>query len=226
MTLYEVTLVSEFEGQQCINRWNYVSTGVPAVTTGSFGLITAMMGANVQPADPAAGSLMLTIMELVTDTVKFSGLTAKAIYDVVDFYERPFVPKLSGLNAGAALPPFAAFGFRTNRVRQDIARATKRFVGVDEGLQEQGTITGVGITTMTDLAARMSEILVYNDEGNTITYAPCVVKKEQYTTDKGTTAYRYYASEAEQMQNVATGILWQPYTTVRSQTSRQFGRGQ
>lgn len=226
MPLYELTLTSEFQGQLCINRWNYLSTGVPAVVSGSFGLISAFTGVTTMPADPSAGSVMAAIMNLSTNGVRFLGLTAKAIYDVVDFYERPFVPNLWGVVSGDGLPPFVSYGFRTNRVRQDIARATKRFVGVSETYQLNGEIIGTGVAAVNALANSMSQVLAYDDEGNTISYSPAVVKKEAYTTDKGTRAYRYYATEAEQLQNIATGVLWQAYATVRSQTSRQFGRGQ
>lgn len=226
MPIYEVTLTSEFQGQQCINRWNYVSAGVPAVVTGSFGLISAMMGGSVQPAEPASGSLMTGIMLLVTNGVKFLGLTAKNIYDVEDFYERPFVPALWGQIEGDGMPPFVAYGLRTNRVRQDIARATKRFVGASETLQNNGTLIGAAVTNLQMVATRMSEALVYDDEGNTITYMPAVVKKEAYTTPSGGRAYRYMADEAAQLANTALGVVWQPYGTLRSQTSRQFGRGQ
>lgn len=226
MALYEVTLTTVFQGEQCINRWNYVSIGTPAVVTGSFALVSAMLGANAQPADPTNASLIYAIMQLVSNQVQFVGLTAKAIYDVIDFYERPFVPRLNGLVQGEALPPFAAFGFRTSRVRQDISRATKRFVGVAEGLQTSGTIIPLDPDYLTALANRMSETLVYDDEGNSVSFTPAVVKKERYETPQGTFAYRYYADQATQMSNVATGILWEAYPTIRSQTSRQFGRGQ
>jgi len=42
MALYEVVVEQSYAGQQCINRFNYVSSGTPSGVTGSFGLIAAL----------------------------------------------------------------------------------------------------------------------------------------------------------------------------------------
>lgn len=229
--LFELTLFTQYAGQSCVNRWNYISTGTPAVASLSYALLYAF-GAIPDPAINTqfrTGSVMEYIQELVSNGVTFVASSAKAIYDVEDFYEIPYVPARTGDNSGSqGSSPVLAFGFRTNRVRQDIRRATKRFVGVYEGAIGTGGVIESGAAgVMATLADRMSAILTYDDEGNTLSFAPCVVAKQQYTpAGSDVPAYRYYPSLVTQMEHVGTGVLWQPYAQVRSQTSRQYGRGQ
>lgn len=227
--LYEVTLFQSYFGQSCINRWNYLMTGTPAAVQGSFGLISALgaIPAIIDGLFPV-GSVWRIIRDQQSDQVTFTAVVAKAIYDVEDFYELPYVPAKAGNVSGEALSPVMAYGFRSNRTRTDIRRGTKRFVGVPESyVGSGGVLTGSGPAGVAAVAERMSEPITYDDEGSTLTYSPVIVSKEEYTVpSSGKKAYRYYPTLTEQMEHVAQSILWQPYAQVRSQTSRQYGRGQ
>lgn len=225
--LYELVMRGTYFGQEVVNRWNYVSTGVPASVLGSFALVSAF-GAipdlGVYPPDAPFSQIYAAL----SDQLVLSSLEARAAkdYDVEDFYERPFIPAYDGGVSGAAMSPTAAYGFRTNRVRLDIARGTKRFAGViEEAVGSGGVLVGSWPANLEAMAEAMSDVLEYDDEGNTVTFTPCVVSKEEYTTPSGRKAYRYYSTLATQMEHVATGITWQPYSTVRTQVSRQYGRG-
>ena len=94
--------------------------------------------------------------------------------------------------------------------------------GTDITFLEDGTVEYVS----------WNKILVkcdYDDEGNTLTFTPIVCKKQKYAvpdSDPVRYAYRYFPTEAEQMDEIAEGVTWQAYTQTRSQTSRQYGRGQ
>lgn len=228
--IYEATLFTSYYGQSCINRWNYLRTGTPAVVTGSFALLSAMGGIppTLTPTQFPTGTMLRIIQQQIVNQVTFVALTVKAIYDVTDFYELPWVPALTGANATQGLSPVMGYGFRTSRVRTDIRRGTKRIVGVDEGQTDGGgVLNSGGAAAAAAIADAMTVTLEYTDEGNTLSFAPIVVKKEPYIPSGSTqTAYRYYPTLAEQMDFIATGILWQPYPSVRSQTSRQYGRGQ
>lgn len=225
--IFEVTLEQEFVGQTCINRWNYESQSVPAAVTLSFALASAMGFIIPQPSNtPPAGSIMETLQDLQCTSLIYIQATVRAVYDVVDFYSTPFVPLLGGSITQPGESPLLSYGFRTNRVRQDIDRGTKRFSGVPiSSVGAAGAIDPGSLTVMETLAQRMSADITYDDEGTTLTFAPVVVKKERYTTPNNTTAYRYYPTLAAQEANLARSITWQPYTQVRSQTSRQYGRG-
>jgi hypothetical protein len=221
--LYELIMRSTYFGQQIINRFNYVMGGTPAAVSGSFALQYAFFGGS--GAAPAATSVVGELLDIVTNDWQLTEIESRAIYSATDFFTRPFITPVIGEQAGKSLSPVVAYGFRTNRVRSDIARGTKRFVGVTEaGVNEGGTIGGI-LSAVQEVAVAMSEVLEYDDEGNTLTFSPVVVQKEKYTTPSGRDAYRYYSTLATQLEHVASGILWEAYPQVRSQVSRQYGRG-
>ena len=230
--IYEVTLETEYYNQICINRWNYRMTGTPAAVQGSFALLDAMgwtrpSVANVFPNDTLAG----VIQGLVTNNVIFRMAVARALYSVTDFYEVPFVGPPVGEDADQALSPAMAYGFYTSRTRTDVRRATKRFPGCSTfRVGDGGVLTANGQTWVNGVAAAMSATLTYTDEGNSLSFAPVVCGKERYNVetklaDPQGTAYRYYATLSAQNAHTADSVIWTPYNTVRTQTSRQYGKG-
>lgn len=230
MALYEVTLTQSFHGVECVNRFNYQLTGTPAAVLGSYALVSAFgaiydTGGGGYPS----GSLIQKISDIQGNDVTFTGITAKNLYSVTDFYSTPFQPALTGGNASESLSPINAYGFYSSRVRTDVRRGSKRFVGVGiDRVSAGGLLDSSGIAGCTALATALGATLTYNDEGNTLSFAPCVLSKERYTvpgSDPARYAYRYYSTETAQLSHAAVGILWTYYAQVRSQTSRQYGRG-
>lgn len=222
MAIYEVVLRQDYFGQECVNRFNYISTGTPAAVTGSFALIAALGAISLVNT-----TLIGQIRGLQNASVNFVDIEARNVYSATDFYTRPFAVDTNGQYiTGAALSPTSAFGFRTNRVRTDVRRGTKRFVGVTDAQEDSGGVFTGGIqAAMQDIADKLSETLTYDDEGNTLSFAPCICGKDPYETPSGKTAYKYYPTEAAQLAKTASGIAWEVYTQVRTQTSRQYGRG-
>lgn len=231
MALFEVVLSQSYGSQQIINRWTYEGSGVPASVSMSFALISAL-GAIPSVGVYDVNKLMRKIAGTQVSAVSFVGIQAKNIYLPTDFYATPFTTPLTGDNAGEGMSPANATGYRTNLVRTDISRAYKRFAGVSEsnvgalGGMNSGFVTGA----MAALAAEMTEVQTYVDEGNTLTFAPVVLSKLKYdpnpnNPDGNHVAYKYYATEALQLQHIARSIIWEPYNTMRTQTSRQYGRG-
>lgn len=225
MALYEVLLRGVLNGQQHINRFNYVSSGTPASVSHSFALTSALgfiPAAGVFPADKFFAALLAN----VSPALAFLEVETRAIYSPTDFYVTPMPANAVGTYPGEQLPPTLAVGFRTNRVRTDIRRGTRRFGGLTEThLTGPSTWSSGAATGWATLATRMSAVLAYDDEGNTLTYSPCVVGRDSYVTGSGHTAYRYFESETAQMDRLALGIVWSPYAQARTQVSRQFGRG-
>lgn len=231
MAVMEVVLQQTYQQQQIINRWNYIAAGTPATVAFSFALTSALGAIANIGVYPATG-LMRRISEVQSGLVAFDLITVKNVYSVTDFYSLPFIEPLIGVRAGEGQAPIAALGYRTNRVRSDVRRATKRFVGIVEsdttpgGALSSGFLTGP-VAVLGDL---MGDVLTYDDEGNTLTFSPCVCGKERYNPETGLadpngTAYRYFATEAAQVAKTAVGVLWDAYTQVRSQVSRQIGHG-
>jgi hypothetical protein len=161
--------------------------------------------------------------------VVYQNILVENLYDPTDFFDSPYPVTATGVVDSSTvedLGPLVALGFRTSRVTRAIRRGQKRIAGMT-----QDDFTGGGFVQASSqgkvdaLAGRMGETLTYTDEGNTITYTPAILSFEKYTTPNGNPAYRKYATQAEQLENSATGFLWENYPTLRSQGSRQYGRG-
>jgi hypothetical protein len=227
MPLYEVVLQQSYFGQEVINRFNYLGSGTPASVTGSFGLLSAM-GFIPTSTTLLAGTVGAGIQGIQNAACSFVQALARAIYLDDDFFDNPFFANTVGGVGGLGDPvsPVNAFGFRSNRVKQSIGRGYKRFAGMSEGDTDSGGVltTSAGIR-LTNLRNEMGATLTYDDSGNTLTFTPCVAQKLKYTTPSGKTAYKYYPTEAAQAPHIANGIAWEFYPQLRTQTSRQYGRG-
>lgn len=225
--LYEITMRGTYMGQQTINRWNYVSTGTPASVLGSFGLASAFGVIGDAGALPA-GTLFAAVRDLVSAAWTCQGVEVRAVsnYAPTDFYERPFITTVGGSVGSDPSSPVLAYGFRSSRVRLDIGRATKRFAGVAEDyVTAGGALIEIALTKCSTLATRMTSVLSYDDEGNVISFSPCVVQKLRQVDTEGKVSYVYYPTLAAQLEHVGLGIVWGAYPQVRSQVSRQYARG-
>lgn len=223
--LYQVTLRQVYFNQEVINQWHYNGDGTVGTVSGSFGLLSALgfvESAGVYPA----GRLFAALRAVQSDELDYVEVEAAAMYSPTDFYTLPFNPVPSGSKTGNAESPIVAYGFNTNRVRRDVRRGQKRLAGtVEDAIDSGGVVTGTMVTLLSTVAARMSEVVTYDDEGTTLSFAPVVLSYEAYITDSGRTAYRPYATEAAQLTHMATGVTWAVKPQVRSQVSRQYGRG-
>jgi hypothetical protein len=225
--IYEVVLTQHYFNQLCINRWNYVSSGDAGTTIGSFGLLNALgfvPESGVFPDDTVANLIQANQVPQVI----FDNVLIKALYDdPTDFYDYAFPTGVIGKQvSGQGMSPMNAFGFRTNRVRTDVARGTKRFVGISEVVADAGgVIVSDTLAGYQELADLMSEVLSFAGSGASLSFAPAVCGKLEYTAPSGKRAYKYYPSLSTQLAKTAQGIVWSPYGTVRSQTSRQYGNG-
>lgn len=225
----ELTLNTTYFNQKCVNRWNYIASGTPAAVTLSFALQSAM-GWLAEITTLDTGTIGGLLQGLSSPGVIFNSSIARAVYIDDDFYDNPFLANTLGTTAsgGDSLAPIDTFGFFSSRVKQSIGRGYKRFPGLMEGdVTSGGLIVSGHLTAEEALADAMGETITYDDEGNTLSFVPCVVQKEKYTVElSGKDAYRYYADQAVQLEHTAQGINWTPYESVRSQVSRQYGRGQ
>ena len=228
MAIMELKLRQIYAGQECLNVFNFVSNGTPAAVTLSLALVNAfgaIPSAGVYPAT----SFLQTLRALQSANVSYDFIEAKDVYSVTDFYGTAFNPNLAGAVSGESLSPAAAFGFRSNRTRSDIRRGSKRFVGVAEADNGTlGVIAGATVTRCQAMATALSTPITYVDEGQTITFSPIVVSKEEYDVPGSSPvrkAYKYYETETEQLQHIMTGAVWDYQTSVRTQGSRQYGRG-
>lgn len=228
MAILELVVQQSYYNQLVVNRYHYISSGTPASVTPSFalcyatGYIASRVSAGLFPNATLAGQ----VQGMQTSGVQTIAAYARNLYSNTDFYESPFPTPPVGINGGEGLSPAVAYGFYASRVRTDIRRGMKRIVGVSESSQSAGgTITGSSMPALVNIAGQLGATLTYDDEGNTITLVPCILGLEEYTTPSGKRAYRPYATEAAQLAHVAQGMTWTPYTSTRTQVSRQYGRG-
>lgn len=231
MPILELKLQATYFNQECINVFAYQASGTPAAVTFSFALASAfgcIPDAGVYPS----GTPFANIRAPQSSGVNYDLVSVRDLYSVTDFYETPFNPAVTG-SAGAStgVSPATAYGFRSSRVRSDIRRGTKRFVGVVEGaIAAGGLIDATQNANMAAIAASLGEVLLYDDEGNTLTFNPVILGRQRYNSnthlpDPAGNAYRYYPTEIEQAANLASGVSWDMYNQTRTQTSRQYGRG-
>ena len=227
MPLMEVVLNQRAFGNDVVDRFNYMASGTPAAVSLSFALASAIGATPTGTALPD-DTLFRAIQLMQSGGVDFIQTIIRAVYLDDDFYGNPFYAATFGGGGDGSLmeSPTVAFGFRSNRVKQSIRRGFKRFVGVGEyDTASGGIIQPATITKMNVVKDALGETLTYDDEGNTITFVPCIVQKEKYTTPSGKEAYRYYSSEALQAAHLAIGITWEIYQESRTQVSRQYRRG-
>lgn len=224
--LYEVTLVGSYNGVvEVVNRWNYRGD-VNLVAGGDAAALVNAMG-----LEPTAGAFPVStigdaMQALVNTIVSWRQVLCRNVYDPTDFIDLPYSPVAQGESTGECLSPINAYGLRSNRTRLDIGRGYKRFPGVSEASSGGGGILVSGtLTALNSLATFMTDTLTFTDGSLTDTFLPVVVKKLKYTTDSGKFAYKYYPTEAEQLAKLAVGVTWESYNSVRSQVSRQYGRG-
>ncbi len=227
MALYELVLRQQVNAQEVINRWNYTSTGTPVGVSGSFGLVSAAGGVLTgSPGDFPSGTLMAAIKGQQASDVIFVELAGINVYDPDDFFTIAWPSGLFGGVSGSSTALFIASGFRTNRVTRAVRRGFKRIAGVPTGaVGEFGAISSGQLALMVTTAARMTDVLNYTDGGNSLAFTPAIVKKLLYTTPAGNPAYMYFATLAEQITHLASGVTWEGYANARSQGSRQLGRG-
>lgn len=223
--LYEVILRQAYFARAVLNRWHYNSSGTPATVTGSFALTSAFGGipAPVTLEFPV-GSIMARLANIQVAALSYVELQVQALYDVTDFYSVPYSPAQVALQTGTPMSPFAAYPLQSNRVRTDVRRGNKRFCGVSESfVGDAGVITGDLVTNLTGLADEMSEILEYDDEGNTLSFNPCVLSLEKHDPDEDHEDFWYalYPTLAEQLDHAALGVNWTPKAFITTQNSRK-----
>jgi len=221
--LLELVLSYTYNNKPCVNRWNYTTDSIPAGVSLSFALIAAAGGLTQTGDDEfEAGSMFEAIRLPLHAAIKFANVQAKNIYSVTDFYDTPIVTTVTGaVNSSQAMRGNNVFGFYSSRTRTDIRRGMKRFSGVPEGsVGDFGIVDSGVVPLLDDIADLMTGYLTYDDSGTPVVFSPCIVHKEKYTTPSGRDAYRYYASKATQLLNIATSIDWQAYPSTRTQDTR------
>lgn len=221
--LYEVLLRQAYQGRSIINRWHYNGSGTPAAVSPSFALASAFgavpnAGTGAFPDD----TIMSALFDVQAESLQYIECSVTALYDVVDFYSVPYPPDQNASQGGTAMSPFIAYSLSSNRVRTDIRRGFKRIAGVAETYVGTGGVVEAGMPALlTALADLMSDTLTYDDEGNTLSFQPCVLSLELQTPVTNPRRYALYPTLAEQLDHAALGINWTAGAYVTTQNTRK-----
>lgn len=233
-TVMEVTVQGTYFNQQCLNVFNYVYDGVESDPGGlSLSLLSGMGWSewNSTDSEYPASSMAAQWHAIASASYTFEIVTVRNVYSLYDFTEWLFPfggASAVGQSGGEAMSPVSCYGFQSSKVRSDIKRGARRIVGVSElNVGSGGVLTPTGAAIANDLAVAFSLSLPAG-LGN---FVPAIVKKKKEPvlnpdgTESGRFKYVYYPTPAEQIVNVAAPVTYRAVNTVRTQTSRQYGRG-
>lgn len=229
--IFEVVVQSLYAAQVFVNKFNYVAD-VDVAAGGSLALATALGGVYAAEGGlgrPPVGSLFHAWLEAVSNQYELDQLLVRAIKNDNDFYQNPFPNQPNGAFGGDPASPALTYKLRSTRTTLAIRAGQKAIGGVSEdGMSGGGIISGGMVSRLQALAEEMSVVLATTISAAAVNFSPAVCKLEKYNvpgTSPVRTAYKYYATEAEQIANTAFPVSWNPVNTVRTQTSRQYGRG-
>lgn len=228
MAILEGILAGSLGNQLIINRFHYVGSGDAGPVTPSFALLAAL--GFIAPTSPAtafqSGTFAFSLQDNVCDDYAFKSFYVRNLYDVTDFVEQAYPAGIVGAKTTECMSPAFALGLTASRVRTDIKRASKRFAGIPENLTDNlGVLNATGLAVANAWADKLSDVLSYTAGGASYTLTPAVLGLQEYTTPSGKRAYRPYSTEAAQLAHVATGFEYAPVVQIRTQASRQYGRG-
>jgi hypothetical protein len=89
-----------------------------------------------------------------------------------------------------------------------------------------GVINSGGAAKWNDVGNDMQNVtIVPLTPTGTFTFTPYVFGTVKYTTPSGKDAYKYYPTEVEQLDHIAKINQFNLKPQVRTQVSRQYGRG-
>jgi len=228
MPLYEITLEQKLAGQQTINRFNYESGAIPSGSLGALLLIQAL-GFTVNDAipafDPSTVAGQLKALQAVA--VNWIQVVCKNLYDPTDYYSYPFPAGTTSDNGSSeAESPVIAVGFATNRTRTDVRRGQKRFTGLTEGqVGDVGNLTPSALASWQAIGDNMAIDAVADTGADTVSFTPYVFGRKRTVDLDGKVSYPYWPDATQQMAHAMKILSWTVKPQVRTQGTRQYGRG-
>lgn len=233
-TIMEVTVQGRLFNQETMNVFNYHYDGVASDPGGLASLLLNGLGWPLW--DVGSGSYPDTSVAeawrlAVNGQFTFELITVRNVYSRTDFVEWLFPiagAARTGAEGGEATSPALTYAFKSSKALADIKRGARRIAGASEPRIEAGGVISVaGLALLNELASTFSSALpAFGDQ-----FVSCICKKEKLPvlnpdgTPKGRFKYEYFTDIEEQLDNTAFPISWGAVSTIRTQTSRQYGRG-
>lgn len=189
--VYELKAVGNVNGEEMINTWYYAGS---AVATDLLALVADFYDHVLDGATTFMSS------QAGWNYVNITGVRGTILFDTL-------VRLAEGLISGDCLPPYASWDFTLVRGGAGERNGYKRFVGVAEASQINGTATGA---ILANIASHLGDLGATITDGTTV-YTPVI--------RRGTIGHvvqrppKYYST---------SGII---YSKIGTQNSRKFGHG-
>jgi len=238
MPLYEVTVTGVLNSQQTIWRSQWEQTSIPpGGSLPAYRLLQAMGFDEADDTTPITGSIFKLFQTCATGQAAITSLFSRNIFDPLDFFEIPLPLAWVGAQAGGNyMPTFVNAQWRSSRTNLEVRRGHFSTWGIqEENVTDSNIITGSDLLTpMDSLASVMSDTITHTIGIQNFSYRSCILSKERYMvagsgtdpiTNPARWAYKYYDTEAEQLEHAALNLTWSRMNPVSSRNSRKIGRG-
>jgi len=213
--LYLVTLFGQIFGQQTVNTFTYTQlTEETSPDVSAEVLANAFYGAFLGASGVLNGTAFSTAQS-------YNAIRVLNLFDdVSDFFEMAISPVETGATAGATMPPYVTYAFRTPWLGLGVRRGQKRFSGVLETEVNNGVLQPAVLATLEDVQGALGQQLI----GSSGTYNPVIVRRVK-TLDPDTGKYVYsLPSNPTQLFQVGAPS-WSAVQYSSTQNSRKYGRG-
>lgn len=224
--LLEMKIDMTWLGQGCISTFQWAETTPEPLTGVSFALATAIGLVPIAGAYPT-GTPFHKLRLMMRGAVAFNRWTIRTLYSVTDFYEAGALPATNGLSADATsdLAPINAQGIKSNRVRTDVRAGSKRFPGLSEGMVATGGLLEAAQKTIIQtFCTSISSPISATVGGQPFSFSSAILPKQTPDDNDGNPG-EFWPTYSAQLAKSAIGLTWTPYDQIRSQVSRQYGRG-
>lgn len=199
--IIQITMRTTFASQQALNVFHYA-------------IITPQSEFNPETVcDAFVTDELAVLMPQLSSQVVLTGVEYKDLTNGLDIYEKAY--SVNGGQSGDALPPFAAYAFRFNRSTALTRHGQKRFWGIPESHQANGTAISSQIPYLTEIADTFNGDLQETAQSSRNFVANPVI------VGRTLNAQNVYELDLTKINPVASVA----YVRISTQNTRKIGRG-
>lgn len=199
--IVQLTVSGTYLSQQWMNVFHYKVITPQTV----YDPITVM--------DAFASDVMGNILQVCVSLWSFTTIDFKNLTNALDIASNGYT--VAGGVSGDGLPAFAAWAFRLNRASALTRHGHKRFTGVPESMQTNGSASGTAPSILASIASILASDLVEDSQNDkNFTLRPVIV---------GRTLNQSGDYELD-LSKINT-ILSAQYVNLSTQNTRKAGRG-
>lgn len=152
--------------------------------------------------------------------VTYESLKVVNIFDVTDYHEQ-LLEGYTGTGSVTPLPPYVSLGFRTSWLGPAVHRGYKRFSGLTEDANTNGTLSAGFVSE----AVAFADILASPVGGGGALWSPIVIKRIPYITPSGKQGYKLPENPSQAVGKIFAADAWQLVNNLGTQNTRKFGVG-